>query len=128
MYFPKSEQTDPRHDPLPNPNQPGTSTNPGMFSPSLDAIFSKKNEERNKGECEEEYGGDDKNFITEIKVTKVFQDDPLKEVYKDSLETYYATTKLLSLELPVTHVILVERVWKTLTMNLGTNGVTTTGH
>ena len=108
----KSEQTDPRNDPLPDSNQPGTSTNPGMFSPSLDAIFSNKNEERNKGECEEEYGGDDKNSITEIKVTKVFQDDPLKEVYKDSLETYYATTKLLPLKLPVTHVILVERFGK----------------
>ena len=56
----KSEQTDPRDDPLPDSNQPGMSTNPGMSSPSLDAFFSDLNEERNKGECEEEYGGDDK--------------------------------------------------------------------
>ena len=80
--LPKSEQTDPRNNPLPNPNQPGTSTNPGMSSPSLDAIFSNLKMKRNKGECEEEYEGDDKNSITEIKVTKVFQDDPLKEVYQ----------------------------------------------
>ena len=31
--------------------------------------------------------------VKEIQVTKVFQDDPIKEVYHDAKETYYETTK-----------------------------------
>ena len=33
-------------------------------------------------------------FEKEIKVTKVFQDNPLQEVFCDTQDVYYATTKL----------------------------------
>lgn len=107
--LPKSEQKDPRSDSQPDLNRPRTSTNPGKLSPSLEELFSDLKDETDKGESEVEDVEDHKKSLREIKVTKVFQDEPLKDVYQDSLETYYATTKIMSLELSVTHVILVEQ-------------------
>ena len=55
-------------------NDPGTPT--FHFNQHLEKLFS------------------DWNVEKKIKVTKVFQDDPLQEVFCDSEDVYYATTKL----------------------------------
>ncbi len=111
--LPRSKQTDPKNDPQPDPNKPGTSNNLGMQSPSLDELFFdlqwNDNKDR-KGESGVEHTRDHREAINEIKVTKVFQDDPLKEVYRDYLETYYATTKHRYLEMPLMHVVIVKRL------------------
>ena len=44
----------------------------------------------------------------EIKVTKVFQDNPLQEVFCDSQGVYYATTKLPHLQFVVQHTLPLE--------------------
>ena len=45
----------------------------------------------------------------EIKVTKLFQDNPLQEVFYDSENVYYATTKLPHLQFIVQHTLMLER-------------------
>ena len=45
----------------------------------------------------------------EIKVTKIFQDNPLQEVFHDSQDVYYATTKLPHLQFVVQHTLMLER-------------------
>ena len=45
----------------------------------------------------------------EIRVTKVFQDDPLQDVFYDSEDVYYATTKLPHLQFIVQHTLTLER-------------------
>ena len=40
----------------------------------------------------------------------VSQDDPIKVVYKDTQEGYYATTRLPTLDLPLAHVLVVEKL------------------
>ena len=45
----------------------------------------------------------------EIKVTKIFQDNGLHEIFKDSSNNFYATTKLLHTRLPVQHTLIEEQ-------------------
>ena len=44
----------------------------------------------------------------EIKVTRIFQDNPLQEVFHDSQDVYYATTKLPHLQFVVQHTLMLE--------------------
>ena len=44
-----------------------------------------------------------------IKVTKIFQDNPLQEVFYDSEDVYYTTTKLPHLDFIVQHTLMLER-------------------
>ena len=48
--------------------------------------------------------------IRDIKVTKVFQDNVLQEVFKDSYEVYYATTRLPHLRFLVQHTLTIEQL------------------
>ena len=49
-------------------------------------------------------------FVKEIQVTKVLQDDPIKEVFWDKIETYYGTTRKPRLGLPLSHELVMERL------------------
>ena len=69
-------------------NDPGTHTS--HLNHHLDELFSEWKIER------------------EIKVTKIFQDNPLQEVFCDSQDVYYATTKLPHLQFIVQHTLMLE--------------------
>ena len=45
-----------------------------------------------------------------IKVRKVFQDDPHKDVFKDDNEIFYATPRQLKVHLPMEHTSIIERL------------------
>ena len=49
------------------------------------------------------------NVEKEIKVAKIFQDNPLQDVFCDSEDVYYATTKLSHLEFIFQHTLTLER-------------------
>lgn len=108
----QSKQLNQGSKPLPSMDQPGTSTNPGVSTPSFDAFFPDLTNDNDKGKTQIGNEWNDQRARTELRVTKVFQYDLVKEVYRDSLETYYATTKPWSIDLPVAHEILVEKTWK----------------
>ena len=46
--------------------------------------------------------------VFEVYVTKVPQDDPFQEIYKDDQNTYFGTTRLLTETLPNLQVLVVE--------------------
>ena len=48
--------------------------------------------------------------IRDIHLNKVLQDDPIQEVYKDNLESYYATTKHSRLDMPTTQRVSLEHL------------------
>ena len=48
------------------------------------------------------------NVEKEIKVAKIFQDNPLQDVFCDYEDVYYATTKLLHLQFIVQHTLTLE--------------------
>ena len=97
---------------LHDPSQPGTSSHPNtQLNPPLHELFSdmycdtkgKEKEGESKAKVEEV-------LKREISATKVFQDDPIKEVFHDTEGTYYATTMDPIIELPMTHLVIVERL------------------
>ena len=48
--------------------------------------------------------------MRDIWVVKVLQDDCLQEVFKDSLDVYYATTKLPYLDTPIRHKLTLQKI------------------
>lgn len=105
----QGKQTNQGSKPLPSMDMLGTSTNPRAVSPSFDAFFPDLSNEQNKEKNKLGNEYNEHSARTELRVTKVFQDDLIKEVYRDSLETYYATTKPWSIDLPVVHEILIDK-------------------
>ena len=108
--LPRSEQMDPKHDPHPDPAKLRTSDNPGVSSLLFNELFPNLRWEKDKGNTRTRNANKQWVMQNEIPVTKVFQDDHIQEVFHDAYETYYATTKHANLELPVTHVVVVERL------------------
>ena len=47
--------------------------------------------------------------MKEIHVVRVFQDNTLQEVFKDSLRVYYATTRLPHLQFLAQHTLILEK-------------------
>ena len=92
-----------------------TSNHLGMFTTALDELFADlhwgepKRGELGKGKDIERIK-DHREWLKEIKIIKVFQDDPIKQVYQNAMETFYATTRQPCLELPILHVVVVERL------------------
>ena len=76
----------------------GTSTNPYLEKLFADFHFD---------EGGESFGWQP---VRDIKVTKVFQDNVMQEVFKDSSDVYYATTKLPHLQFIVQHTLTIEQM------------------
>lgn len=87
-------------------NTAGTSTNPtglgAPHKPNLDKLFASLH-------LDEEVESFKWTPIKAIKVTKVFQDDLMQEVFRDSADTYYATTRLTHLQFLVQHTLTLEQ-------------------
>lgn len=94
------------------PDMPGPSNAPSSKPSIDDLLLVDLNLERDrKGKSKMDQGAENQwEFVRQIPVTKVLQDDPLQEVYKDSLEGYYATTRLPELDLPLALVVVVEKL------------------
>ena len=94
-----------------DPNMPRPS-NAQYREPTLDDLLfvdlNMGDDPKGKAKMHEE--GSNWEIVQYISVTMVSQDDPIKVVYKDTQEGYYATTRLPTLDLPIAHVLVVEKL------------------
>ncbi|KAI5079973.1 hypothetical protein GOP47_0005452 [Adiantum capillus-veneris] len=95
-----------------NPNLPSTSNLLNTHSRVEDLLFNDlhlNGKRKNKEKLDVDISNNHWKILRGIPVSKVPQDDSIKEVYKDAWEAYYATTRLPRLELPLVHKVLIEK-------------------